>query len=93
MMVRFIVEHLSNLPYRGSQAVIMFFASNISLVNSGTVMALGGIEFVSPQIRKIFQRSLIAICLSPILGPTPGYKRGKAGHEEVETREGHLAVM
>ena len=53
-------------------------------------MALGGIEFVSPQIRKIFQRSLIEICLSPILGPTPGHKRGKAGHEEVETREGHL---
>ena len=88
MMVRFIVEHLSNLPYRGSQAVIMFFASNISLVNSGTVMALGAVEFVSPQIRKI---SLIAICLSPILSATPGYKRGKAGHEEVETREGHLA--
>ena len=31
----------NNLPYRGSQAVIIFLASNISFVNSGTVIALG----------------------------------------------------
>ena len=64
------------LPYLGSQAVIMFLASNICLVSSGTVRALEG--------RETGRR------WAPVGCRASGCQGGEAWHEEVQAGEGNL---
>ena len=65
------------LPCRGSQAVIMFLASNICCVSSGTVTA----RYCWASLRYTSVTSLTG------WGDRPGHKRGKPWHEEVQSGE------